>query len=722
EQVRPLENDPGVAGRFATTSSDYTRPAVQVPGLSTPVEMVGHVVEPVASAATGPRPLVVFLHGRHDYCYQAAPGAANDRWPCTGVMREVPSHLGYRYVQQLLASQGFTTVSVRVNGINAQDAYLVDGGSAARATIVKRHLDYWASIAAAHQVDLSRVVLVGHSRGGEGVDRASIRIPLTAPYRIVGQILVAPTDFGYQTAPHVPTVTLLPYCDGDVFDLQGQRYTDVSRDLTTGDSSLKSSVLVMGANHNFFNTEWTPGLSMAPSIDDWFGDPDGECGAHTRSRLTAAGQRAVGQAYIAGAVAVFTRPDSSASLQSLFDGSAVSVRSARGATVHSAALGGDRVLRRPGRDTTLRLTQGATSSFCTGSTSSDYLPDVCGSQIGDLVAPHWPDRSEQPVAVRPFWQLAWTARNQTAGLHLTAPLDLRGRFLDLRTIVDFRRGPAAVGIRITDTAGRSAVLTPEGGSALPALPSSGADSWLQVAKLWAQTVRVDPRQADGVDLARVSDVDVVAVSTRGRLWVADLSATRVGVLPAPRAERLPVLSIGSAAVSEGNASGTTVATVPFRLSRPMDRPGRFRVVTIGQEPGNTRLFSVDLAVGQQSGTIPIGFRADRLDSVDQLTTTVLAGATTNVVTDQYAGRLIVTDDDPSPAISVSPVRSSITEGGTAQWRIALSRPVGYDVVVMASVVRGAGHTLSGADVPRSWLERYAVSIDPTRPLHALDVR
>ena len=85
-------------------------------------------------------------------------------------------------------------------------------------------------------------------------------------------MLVAPTDFGAQTAPYVPTVTLLPYCDGDVSDLQGQRFTDVARDLTADDTSLKSSVLVMGANHNFFNTEWTPGLAAAPACDDWGGD------------------------------------------------------------------------------------------------------------------------------------------------------------------------------------------------------------------------------------------------------------------------------------------------------------------------------------------------------------------------------------------------------------------------------------------------------------------
>ncbi|HYF72483.1 MAG TPA: hypothetical protein VD864_06660, partial [Nocardioides sp.] len=248
-----LPVDPATPGDVAVVTSDYELDPVKVAGMPVPIEMVGHVVEPAADAATGPRPLVLFLHGRHSVCYDPADPDAYGDWPCQAPMKDIPSHLGYDYVQQVLASQGYATVSVRVNGINGQDWRLPDGGADARAEIVEQHLDHWAGIAAEHQVDLDRVVLVGHSRGGEGVDRASIQIPLTAPYRVVGQVLIAPTDFGAQTAPYVPTVTLLPFCDGDVSDLQGQKFTDTARDLTTGDTSLKSSVMVMGANHNYFN-------------------------------------------------------------------------------------------------------------------------------------------------------------------------------------------------------------------------------------------------------------------------------------------------------------------------------------------------------------------------------------------------------------------------------------------------------------------------------------
>ena len=139
--------------------------------------------------------------------------------------------------------------------------------------------------------DLGDVILVGHSRGGEGANRASAEIPLSAPYRISGQILIGPTDFGRQSAPYVPTVTMLPYCDGDVVDLQGQTFTDVARDYAPGDTALHSSLMVLGANHNFFNTEWTPGLSLAPSFDDWFSDGNGTCSYGTPSRLTKTEQR-----------------------------------------------------------------------------------------------------------------------------------------------------------------------------------------------------------------------------------------------------------------------------------------------------------------------------------------------------------------------------------------------------------------------------------------------
>ena len=147
--------DPSLPGPYTTTTSDYDLPGVKVTGMKDPIEMVGHVVEPAADQVTGPRPLVLFLHGRHEVCYK--PGkkdAFTSKWPCPGKFKEIPSHLGYVYVQKVLASQGYTTVSIRVNGINAQDFRLMDGGADARSLIVRKHLDYWNTIAGAHQTCL----------------------------------------------------------------------------------------------------------------------------------------------------------------------------------------------------------------------------------------------------------------------------------------------------------------------------------------------------------------------------------------------------------------------------------------------------------------------------------------------------------------------------------------------------------------------------------------
>ena len=61
---------------------------------------------------------------------------------------------------------------------------------------------------------------------------------------------------------------MLPYCDGDVSDLQGVHFYDDARYNVAGDDSFKHTFLMMGANHNFYNTVWTPGLFQAGATDD----------------------------------------------------------------------------------------------------------------------------------------------------------------------------------------------------------------------------------------------------------------------------------------------------------------------------------------------------------------------------------------------------------------------------------------------------------------------
>jgi len=107
-------------------------------------------------------------------------------------------------------------------------------------------------------MNFNDIGLMGHSRGGEGVVTAgTLNEGLAHPWGIKSIFALAPIDFTRATLPDVITTTLLPYCDGDVSDQQGQHFYADSRHAFS-DSVQRSNVWVMGADHNFFNSIWTP--------------------------------------------------------------------------------------------------------------------------------------------------------------------------------------------------------------------------------------------------------------------------------------------------------------------------------------------------------------------------------------------------------------------------------------------------------------------------------
>jgi hypothetical protein len=98
-------------------------------------------------------------------------------------------------------------------------------------------------------------------------------------------------DFTRVTINEAAFAVVLPYCDGDVSDLQGVHFFDDSRYLVPGDPTPKHTVTAFGANHNFFNTVWSPSSGFPGAFDD------GEW-TDCRDRLGEWQQRRVGSAYI----------------------------------------------------------------------------------------------------------------------------------------------------------------------------------------------------------------------------------------------------------------------------------------------------------------------------------------------------------------------------------------------------------------------------------------
>ena len=118
---------------------------------------------------------------------------------------------------------------------------------------------------------------------------------------------LAPVDFFRPVINDTPINVLLPYHDGDVSDLQGIDYFDDARYNVPGDEAAKHTTLVIGANHNFYNTVWTPGKYAYSVSDDWSGSAarrtEPTCGtdpsvAATSIRMTSDEQYDQGTAYM----------------------------------------------------------------------------------------------------------------------------------------------------------------------------------------------------------------------------------------------------------------------------------------------------------------------------------------------------------------------------------------------------------------------------------------
>ncbi|MGF1570807.1 MAG: hypothetical protein ACFCVD_22490 [Nodosilinea sp.] len=257
-------------------TTTLTQQGVADPFQTMPLPLTGVIALPDGE---GPFPLVVVLHGRHEGCHFAPEGQS--QWPCAPGT-ETRFDVGFAALAQGLAEAGYGVLAPNLNAAfsetyGATDETRNDLADQRSPQIIDAHLTRLAEanegqsidfgIALAGQIDLSTIAIVGHSMGGGAAALSALsRQPNVSAAALAAGlgpvsalVLVSPTRSQpieqrpeVYALPDVPSAVLVGGCDRDIFDLSSLYFFETASQAPSR-TSLATSVLLLGANHNYFN-------------------------------------------------------------------------------------------------------------------------------------------------------------------------------------------------------------------------------------------------------------------------------------------------------------------------------------------------------------------------------------------------------------------------------------------------------------------------------------
>ncbi|KAI9807705.1 MAG: hypothetical protein M1826_004557 [Phylliscum demangeonii] len=263
-----------------------------------PTQIQGRFYFPtVADQPKGSVPLIILLPGRHAGCRQQVPipglgfypfdnGPVDDQGRCPDNQTVIRSDIGFDYLGQDLAAHGYAVISMDPLTVNSLDPRPDDPFlNRARARLLFRTAEKaqeWnvnartsmdvLGINLSGTLDFSNIGLMGHSRGGAGVRLAYNFLHPSPAFTVQEEVYnwrerlaidiravmeVAPLDLPDRgtlfNVTGVPWALLAAGCEDDEVDLE---YVSMLPRQALQNRQPNHFIMVYGANHGFFNSEW----------------------------------------------------------------------------------------------------------------------------------------------------------------------------------------------------------------------------------------------------------------------------------------------------------------------------------------------------------------------------------------------------------------------------------------------------------------------------------